>query len=285
MSKVDNERVGDSMRGDGITLGLDWGGTTTSAVAMDRNDGTMKFLEGVTIPSTGDSVSEATQKILDSLTSPAHVVGLTGIGATSMPKSGYLLSIPYRKVDEATATGLGGCLLAGVGEALVVSIGTGTSFVSVRKKHIERFGGTGVGGGCLLGLAKRLLDVDNVSDIDLLAARGDLHQVDLSVGDLAGDSYGGLMGDLTAANLAKQGAKKEDIALGLMNLVAETIVVMSVFASRACGLERVLLTGNVTLIKKLVGLMMERSTLFGPTFLVPPHAEYATAIGAAIGVS
>ena len=57
---------------------------------------------------------------------------------------------------------------------IVVSMGTGTSLVQCDKEGIRHIGGIGIGGGTLQGLARVMLKTDDIKQISLLAAEGDI---------------------------------------------------------------------------------------------------------------
>ena len=157
-----------------MIVGIDIGGSTTDAVLLDQPGMAVVTIE-LTDPvaaaagALGKMVSECGLR-LEQITS----VAATGAGARSLPDT--LLGRPVVKVDEFTAIGVGGSTLAGKESALVVSLGTGTAIVSVRGKKIEHVGGTGVGGGTLLGLARHLLGVSNIATLEAMAARGDCRE-------------------------------------------------------------------------------------------------------------
>ena len=165
-------------------------------------------------------------------------------------------------------------------------MGTGTPFVSVKDGDITHVGGTGVGGGCLLGLAKHILNINTLRTLESLAEKGNLRNVDLSVADIARGPVGDLPADATASNFGKvtEDSTEADRALAIINLISETLLVMSVFAARACQQENVVLTGKLVKVRKLVDIMKDRGKMFEIKLTVPKYAEYATAIGAAVSV-
>ena len=208
-------------------------------------------------------------------------IAATGAGARVLGDS--LLGHPILKVNEFTAIGVGGTSLAGMEQALVVSLGTGTAIVSVTPGKIQHFSGTGVGGGTLLGLARHMLGVVTIERLEELARNGDLRRIDLTVRDIAGGPIGDLPPGTTAANFGKIGADAttEDKALAIMNMIVESIGVLSLASARACGQENIVLTGKLS---RLFRFMQEAKRLdfpFGRRFVIPEHADYATAIGAA----
>lgn len=61
------------------------------------------------------------------------------------------------KVDEFYAIGYGGLYLLGKSSAIVVSMGSGIVYVKATENSIVHIGGSGVGGGTLIGLSEKLL--------------------------------------------------------------------------------------------------------------------------------
>lgn len=164
-------------------------------------------------------------------------------------------------------------------------MGTGTALVHASGDKIEYLGGTGVGGGTLIGLAKKMLGVQNVEIISALAAEGDLERVDLRIGDITDRELSPtLVMETTAANFGKVSdiATNGDLALGILNLVFETIAMVSIFAARSHGLRDVILTGNLSTIPQAGPLFDKTGGMFGFNFRMPVHAQYATVIGAAL---
>jgi type II pantothenate kinase len=265
-----------------MIIGIDIGGSTTDAVLLDEPG-----LRVVTIELTdpiaaaagalGKLVSECGMR-LEQVTG----VAATGAGARGLPDS--LLGRPVVKVDEFTAIGVGGSTLAGKESALVVSLGTGTAIVSVRGKNIEHVGGTGVGGGTLLGLARHMLGVSKIDTLEALAARGDLSLINLTVGDIAGGPLGDLPPASTASNFGKVGSDPapEDKALAIINMIAEVVAVLSLSHARAYGHRDIVLTGKLTRTIQFTRRFPHMELMFSRGgFIIPEHAAYATAIGAA----
>ncbi len=186
-------------------------------------------------------------------------------------------------MNEFSAIGIGGTSLAARKKALVVSLGTGTAIVSVTGEKIEHVSGTGLGGGTLRGLSKHMLGVSTLETLEAMAARGDLSRVDLTVRDIAGGAIGDLPPGTTASNFGKVGADAtaDDKALAIMNMIVEVVSVLSIAAARACGQEDIVLTGKLTRIFRFMQRTKRLNFGFGRGFLIPEHADYATAIGAA----
>ena len=153
-------------------IGIDVGGSTTKIVGL--KDGiltnTINVKAGDPVTSAygafGKFLSENALKIKD-----IDKVMFTGVGSSFLKDEIY--GIKCEKVDEFIAIGLGGVHLSGVNKALIVSMGTGTAYVSVVDDEIVHEGGTGVGGGTLLGLSNRIIGVRTCDNIMELAESGD----------------------------------------------------------------------------------------------------------------
>ena len=209
---------------------------------------------------------------------------MTGVGRTYISQD--LLGIKTEKVDEMIAVGAGGLYLSGEDEAVVVSMGTGTSLVRANGQGTFRIIGSGVGGGTLLGLGRSLLGTRDFQKIEEMASRGDLHEVDLTVGDISADAIANLHRDVTASNFGdvNDDVRPEDLAAGIMNLVYQTIGTLAALTAWKEDLKSVVFTGNLALSTYGTVILHEVAKLYNLKYIVPEHAEYATAIGAGMQV-
>lgn len=268
-----------------IVIGLDIGGSTTKIVGLrDEN------VIGSLIVRADDPVSSAfgaVGKFLNTyglaLTDIKKIM-MTGVGRTFIQND--ILGIKTEKVDEMQAVGSGGLFLSGLDEAVVVSMGTGTSLVRANGRQTHRIIGSGVGGGTLLGLGRSLLGTRDFARIEEMAVRGDLSEVDLTVGDISADPIANLHSDVTASNFGdvKNDVKQEDLAAGIMNLVYQTIGTLAALTAWKENLESVVITGNLSQSAYGRDILLKVADLYGLTYIVPEHAEFATALGAGIQV-
>jgi type II pantothenate kinase len=129
-----------------------------------------------------------------------------------------------------------------------------------------------------------MLNVRHFDDLIETARGGNLANVDLSIGDISHDLMAGLTAEMTASNFGKLSdlASKADLALGIINLVFQTIGMIAVFASRIDCAKDVILTGNLTNVPQAEEIFAQLSRIFAINFVIPTHAEYATAAGAAL---
>ncbi len=264
-----------------MIVGIDIGGSTTDAVILENGS-----IRVVTIEANDPvaAAAGALGKIVGDVginLSDIECVAATGAGSRALGEQ--LFGRPVVKVNEFTAIGVGGTTLAQKNRALVVSLGTGTAIVSVNQGEIRHVSGTGVGGGTLLGLAKHMLGVSGLDTLEAMASRGDLHHVDLSVRDIAGGPIGDLPPGTTAANFGKvsSDATQDDKALAIMNMIVEVIGVLAIASARACDQTDIVLTGKLTRIFRFMQNRRKLEFVFGRGMVIPEHADYATAIGAA----
>ena len=271
-------------------IGIDIGGSTTKIIGFREEDGVKHWIEPQVIvandplTATYGAFGRFTDENDLSLGDITKVV-ITGVGASHV--KGGIYGLDCMRAEEFQCIGKGGSFLSGIDNSLVVSMGTGTAIVHVMQDgSYEYIGGTGVGGGTLVGLSKLMLGAEGVAEIEAMADGGNLDKIDLKIKHLVkGDALSGLSRDLTASNFANVslGATKEDIALGIMNLVFETVGMVSIFAARSRGVRDIVLTGNVTGIPQCKKKFDEFNTLgYGVNFVIPERSGFATAIGAAL---
>ena len=270
----------------GVIIGIDVGGSTTKIVGLDPQKNMITpMIVRATDPITSiygafGKFTSANHLSLDGI----DKVTVTGVGSSYVLEPIYGLDCEI--VPEFSSVGRGGLYLTGIGEAIVVSMGTGTAFIhAVNGGVMKHLGGTGVGGGTMMRLAKKMLDMDEIENILSLAEKGDLTKVDLRVRDITpNEIITDMPDDFTAANFGKLSdlASREDLALGILNMIFETVGMLSVFAAQAHGLRDVVLTGNMSTVPSSVRVFASLSKMFDLNFVVPENAQFATAIGAAL---
>jgi type II pantothenate kinase len=267
----------------GKIIGIDIGGSTTKIVGFDNNQILSPMQVRATDPQA--SVYGAFGKFIStnnlSLSDIKRIM-VTGVGSSFITEKLY--GIPTGKVDEFRAIGLGGLFLSGLSKAIVISMGTGTALVMANDTDIKHIGGTGVGGGTLLGLSNRMLNIRHFHDLVKTAKGGNLKYVDLTIGDISRDALKTLPPETTASNFGRISdlASRSDIALGIINLVFQTIGMLAVFATKIDHINDVVLTGNLTNVPQSQDIFARLQELFEVRFHTPENAEYATAVGAAI---
>ncbi len=270
-------------------IGIDVGGSTTKIVGFKHDGNTSKLVNPLFVKA-GDPITSLYGAFGRFLTEnnfsldDIECVKVTGVGSSYLTKPIY--SLKCENVSEFESIGKGGLYISGLDEAIIVSMGTGTAIVYAKcGERAEYLGGTGVGGGTLVGLSKLLLGMDNVSHIETLALAGDIGKVDLKIKDISNPGrFSDMSAELTASNFGNVSdlAAKEDIAAGIINTVFETIAMMAVFAARGKNVSDIVLTGNMTRFDSCHRVFLEMSKLFNVNFIIPEHSQFATVIGAAL---
>ena len=270
-------------------VGIDVGGSTTKIVGFGPDGGLISpIFVRATDPVTsaygafGRFTSENGLSLGD-----IDRVMMTGAGSGCVTSP--IFSLECRSVTEFKCIGLGGLYLSGLDEAIVVSMGTGTAIIHARRTPdgavTDYLGGTGVGGGTLVGLSRKLINIDNIAHIEQLCEGGDLSKVDLRVRDISREGqFTGLNDNLTASNFGNLSdlASRSDIALGIVNMVSETVAMMAIFAARNFGLKNIVLTGNLTTMNPVRRTFEGLQKPFGVNFIIPELSQYGTVIGAAL---
>lgn len=267
----------------GVVIGLDVGISTTKIVGI--RDG--RILSPICIKATDQmsSLYGAFGRYLHenalTLSDIEHVM-LTGVGAGCISEDVY--GLPTSKTDEFVADCYGANYESNLSKMIVVSMGTGTTIIKYDNGNVEHIGGLAMGGGTLAGLSRLLLGTDDTNHIVQLASNGKLQKIDLQIGDISKDEIPGLPAYATASLFgnADSKASKEDIALGILCTVIQTIGSAAILAAKSLNIKDFVMIGNISVLPqcRTVFSMMER--LYGVRFHIPQHSEFATAIGSAL---
>ncbi|MBO4353712.1 MAG: pantothenate kinase [Clostridia bacterium] len=268
-------------------IGIDVGGSTTKIVAF--RSGKMLKPQVVRAADPLTSLYGAFGKFttengleLDDI----KKVIMTGVGSSFAEKPIY--GLPCEKANEFECVGRGGLYLSGLDEAIVISMGTGTAIVHAKKNggdvSTKYLGGTGVGGGTLIGLSKKMLGMENIDHIEEIAKSGTLDKVDLKVADISKSGSLNILSNMTASNFGKLSdiATGGDIALGIINMIFETVAMLGVFAAKSANLKNIVLTGNLSRISQAGPTFGSMKDMFDMNFMIPENSQFATAIGAAL---
>lgn len=266
-----------------ILIGLDIGGSTTKIVGFEGQH----LLEPLWVKANDQVASAygAFGKFIDKhhiKLKDIRKIMATGVGLSFL--EGNMFGIETVPAPEFDCVGAGGLYLSGYEKAIVVSMGTGTSIVAAEKGKTQHVIGSGVGGGTLLGLMGKLINVHDFETIEELSNAGDLSKVDLTVGDITTLEIPGLKPDTTASNFGKVNdlAEDKDLALGVVNMVFQSVGTASVLSARLMCLRDIVVTGNMTRMPAGRKVLQGFADLYKLNFIVPEKAEFATAVGAAL---
>ncbi|EGA90078.1 pantothenate kinase [Planococcus donghaensis MPA1U2] len=210
-------------------------------------------------------------------------------------RSGVLVSLldqPAQEMVEFEATHLGVQVLLEKNGTLedaylVTNVGTGTSIHCIQDNMQERLGGTGVGGGTLIGLSHLLTGVTRYDEIVELASRGSRDRLDLKVKDIYEDKEPPISGELTASNFGQNlfaisdGVTKEELLAAVIGLVGETVSTVSVQAARQCRSSTIVYIGSSFIDNPLLKEVVTSYTILrGSVPVFPDNGEFSGAMGA-----
>ena len=257
-----------------LVLGIDIGASTTKFALVKNGKCVKEFRKPDEM-----SFDEA----LDSFGyTGVRRIAVPGVGSSFI--KGNLRGIPTVRKDEFASVARGASKLSKKINTLIVSVGTGTSFTRMTPVRAWHVGGTGLGGGLLKGLSGRLCKVNDMDELQKLAAEGDLHAIDLQLMDVCEGTISHLQPNTTVANMSKlnEDTACADLAAGLCNMIFQAIGVMAVFAAKRHFTRTIVLVGTITDWPIAQRSLDEVAALHHVTFIVPDHAAFATAIGAAL---
>jgi len=266
-----------------IVIGIDVGISTTKIVGL--KDGRVTAPIRITAADPITSLYGAFGKYLHDnniALSQVEQVMLTGVGSAYI--NGPVYGLPTTKVEEFVADGLGARYESKLDHTIVVSMGTGTSFVLCDGDDMRHIGGIGIGGGTLAGLSRLLLNTSDIKQVASLAMQGDVQNIDLLIGDISAEPLPNLPMDVTASIFAKaqNDARKEDIAAGIISMVLQTIGSAAWLSSRGSDIRDFVLIGNLSLLPQCKDVFPPLEKLYNIRYHIPKYSQYCTAIGAAL---
>lgn len=266
-----------------ITIGIDIGGSTTKIVGFENNH--LKIPTFVKADNPIASLFGAFGKFIydnNIQLSEIEKIMITGVGSAYVEQPLY--GIPTYKVNEFICNGLGGQYFTGLQDLIVVSMGTGTSLVEVNGDNIYHTGGIGIGGGTITGLSSLLLKTQDIYQIMDLASRGNLDNIDLKIRDISKTPLPGLPLSATASNFGKvqNAVSEEDIAIGIINMVLQTIGKSAILSSLKSSINNFVMIGNLAKFPQSKEIFHSLEMMFDVHIIIPELAEYGTAIGAAL---
>ena len=267
----------------GIIIGIDVGISTTKIVGLREGKPTAPIRITAADPIT--SLYGAFGKYLHDngigLDDVEHVM-LTGVGAGYVKNDVY--GVKTSRCDEFIADALGARYESKLDHAIVVSMGTGTSFVMCKGEEMSHIGGIGIGGGTLQGLSRIALGTGDIKQVAALAMQGNIKNVNLLIGDISAQPLPGLPMEATASIIAraKSDTPKEDVAAGIIGMVLQAIGSAAVLAAQGTGCRDMVLIGNLTLLPQCKEIFPPLEKLYKVRFHIPKYSEFCTAIGAAL---
>lgn len=266
-----------------MIIGLDVGSSAVKLVGL--SNGQLVAATRIKASDDASSLPDILSQFLDDnhiAIADVEKVGMTGVGTSHF--TGDILNLPTFRVDEFIADALGAHYLMPSDRMVVVSMGTGTTFVKYDNGDIAHMGGIGMGGGTLSGLSRLLLDTDDIPYVMSLASKGSVSNVNLLISDVCKEPIPGLPPFATASLLAKlqHNTKTEDVALAIIWLVLETICSGATLVARPTGINDFCLIGSLSSLPQCSDIISIFHDVYGINIRVSKQSPFATAIGAAM---
>ncbi|PEX80090.1 type II pantothenate kinase [Bacillus cereus] len=269
------------------TIGIDAGGTLTK-IAYFNEKKELAFEK---------FYSHEQNKILDWIKNINGIkqICITGGKAKLLQQ---LLSDSYKIVElnefEATLAGVRYILKKekhSINNFILTNIGTGTSIHYVYNDQYIRAGGTGVGGGTIMGLSKLLTNIDQFEDVIPLTKAGSRKDLDITVGDIYGGILSPIDNSLTASNFGKVAITEShfnssDILATIQGLVGEVVTALSLQFAESKNIDHIIYIGSTLChnvhLQNIISSYTEYQNKI-PIFL--QDDGYSGAIGALLHVS
>lgn len=267
----------------GMIIGIDVGGSTTKIIGVDQEGIKHPMIVRAEDPVT--SLFGAFGKYIyhnGINLSNIEKVMLTGVGSAYVNQPLY--GLPTDHTDEFLANGLGARYGSQLKDLIVVSMGTGTSFVKVEGDKIEHIGGIGIGGGTIQGLSRLLLKTHDIHQVVEMAQKGVIENIDLQIRDICNSPLPGLPLDATASTFGKASinASMEDVAAGIIHMVLQSVGQSVILAALNTSVKDFVLIGNLAKLPQCKEIFPIMEKMYQCHFVIPEYAEYRTALGAAL---
>lgn len=262
-----------------MKIGIDAGGTLIKVAELDGNDRTFKKYPSADIDLVIQTLND--QHFKDD-------VYLTG-GKAEYMKNRLNFDVTSSIEFDATFRGLTQLLREAdtpLDRYVYLNVGTGTSFHQATNASQERVGGSGVGGGTIMGLSYLLTGIDDFDTITERAESGDRDNIDLKVHHIYNGKPSPIPGDLTASNFGriletKKSATAEDQLIAVIGLVAETVTAMAINLADAHDTKNMVFIGSTFLNNKVMkDIIYNYSSLKNMNAYIVPDGEYSGALGA-----
>lgn len=239
-------------------VGIDAGGTLTK-IAYFNEDNELHFKK---------FYSHEQNKIQKWLNKNKYInrLSLTG-GKAEQLQTLFLekYTIEYVAEFDATLAGVHYLINNGndsINNFVLTNIGTGTSIHYVHNKNYIRAGGTGIGGGTIMGLSKLLANIDRFEEVIQQTKLGSRQNLDITVGDIYNGVLSPIDSSLTASNFGKAAMSeadynKSDLIATLQGLVGEVVTALSLQFAEAKDMDHIVYIGstlsNNTHLQEIIG--------------------------------
>ena len=269
-------------------IGIDVGQTLTKIAFLEKESLILS------IGATKNNFHQI-KKLFETFRLNPNQINFTGGKAYELFKK-YEKSYQSKLIDEfeANTKGLDIIFRYKINESLppslIVTIGTGTSFV-LKNETIKHIGGTALGGGFFMGIIKILFNIDDYQQAIKLSKKGNRYNVDLRVKDIYNaqdDRVDFWFREFTASSLGKidqdinlSSLKKEDVLNSLICMIGENIGSLASIYAKNYKCENLVYCGGFLINnKRLVTILKLICKMNGQRLIVVENSEFNGAIGA-----
>lgn len=175
----------------------------------------------------------------------------------------------------------------GLKRFVYLNVGTGTSFHQADQNGQERVGGSGVGGGTLLGLSSLLTGINDFDEIVSLAKEGNRDEIDLKVHHIYAGRPTPIPDDLTASNFGNvlnsniADLNVADKVQAVIALVAETVTAVGISLAEGFETKDIVFIGSTLLNNEVMEeIVLRYAGLKGANVHIVKNGEFSGAIGA-----
>ena len=219
-----------------------------------------------------------------------EIILLTG-GRSSFIDINKYENTKIRIIPEFTAASFGALLLSKQDRGIVLNLGTGTTYIYSDLNEVKHLGGSAIGGGTIMALAKLLYKINNYNDLIEFIKKGNFKNADINIGDISKTNIGDLNANVTASNLGAiiNGIKEYnnyDIMSSIVNMVIQNIGLLA--KEKKINIENQYNIKNIPLIL-IGGLIADEFILkyfddicsyTKVKYIIPEFSRYAVCIGA-----
>lgn len=265
-------------------------GTTNNKVVVLRIDNDNISVVGTKRDYSSDfnEYLKTIYKYFNILPKDIETIVATGTGSSYIENS--YDNVKVIKIKEFDAIAYGGLILSKKEKAIIVSIGTGTVILESDMNEVKYLGGTGLGGGTIVGLGKLLINSSYTKTANVsgeyfkklieLSETGEHKNVDLLIKDISKESIDCLTNDITAANFAaiNKKANINDYASAIINLVIENILLL--VKSYNIAKLPVIILGTICSYDVIRKRVNELKDFMRNEYYFIDYSDYAIAIGA-----
>lgn len=265
-------------------------GTTNNKVVVLRIDNDNISVVGTKRDYSSDfnEYLKTIYKYFNILPKDIETIVATGTGSSYIENS--YDNVKVIKIKEFDAIAYGGLILSKKEKAIIVSIGTGTVILESDMNEVKYLGGTGLGGGTIVGIGKLLINSSYTKTANVsgeyfkklieLSETGEHKNVDLLIKDISKESIDCLTNDITAANFAaiNKKANINDYASAIINLVIENILLL--VKSYNIAKLPVIILGTICSYDVIRKRVNELKDFMRNEYYFIDYSDYAIAIGA-----